>query len=362
MRTLQQGMADGLHLGAQVFIWHGGQVIADWAMGLARAGAAMTTHSLTLWRSAGKPLTAVAIAQLVERGLLGFDDPVAHHIPGFAAEGKEAITVRHLLTHTAGLSGIVGGAQSWDERIERICQLKPQRDWTPGEQAGYDPYSGWYLLGEIVRRLDGRPIERYLREAIFEPAGMTGARLGIDTDAARALGHRLAHSHKRTDAGRLEPEGHLNDPDGLAEIDPGAKVRGPARDLGLFYLALLHGGIAPGGDRRLLGAEMVERLTDRHRVGMYDRTFGAVIDWGLGFMLNSRHHAGDHPYDFGPHASVEAFGHAGRQCCNAFADPLHHLVVAWTTNGHPGEPLHQQRNHALHAAVYEDLNLARRVA
>lgn len=355
-------MAEGLHRGAQLFVWHAGEVVADWAMGLARQGVPMTTHTLTLWRSAGKPLTAVAIAQLAARGRLDFDDPVARHLPGFEAEGKGGITVRHLLTHTAGLAGLVGSARTAEERIERIMRMKPQRGWIPGEQAGYDAFTGWDVLGEVVQRVDGRPIDAYLREEVFGPAGMDQTRLGIDAETAEALSARIAFSYKRTDADRFEPEAHLNEEAGLVAVDAGGNVRGPVNQLGQFYLALLHGGRSPQTDHQLLSERMVEQVIDRHRVGMTDRTFGAVIDWGLGVMLNSRHHAGPYPYDFGPHASIDAFGHGGRQCANAFADPAHHLVVAWVTNGHPGEPLHQARNHAINAAIYQDLGLVRHVA
>lgn len=359
---LEQGIADRFHLGAQLFVWRAGEVLLDAGLGLAGPNAPMTTGSMTLWRSAGKPLTAVAVARLQQRGLLAFDDPVAAHIPAFASHGKGNITVRHILTHTAGLAGLVGGARSWDERIDRICNARPQRGWTPGERAGYDPYAGWFILGELVRRLDGRPIDRFLGEAMLEPTGLAGVRLGIAPLEREKLGSRVAEMYKRSDGGRLERADYLNDDAAVSEVDPGANVRGPASGLGRFYAAMLEACSGGGGAGALLEPEAALNMVDRHRVGMHDRTFGATIDWGLGFMLNSRHHAGDHPYDFGPHASPEAFGHGGRQCACGFADPACQLAVAWVVNGMPGEPRHQQRNRAINTAVYEDLGLARQVA
>jgi CubicO group peptidase (beta-lactamase class C family) len=100
-------------------------------------------------------------------------------------------------------------------------------------------------------------------------------------------------------------------------------------------------------------------MTARHRAYTTDKTFGAIIDWGLGFMINSAIYGNDDaPYQFGPHASPRTFGHSGNQSSAAFADPEHRLVVALTFNGMPGEAKHQPRMRAALTAVYEDLGLA----
>src|SRR5947207_5991151 len=108
LAVLNRGLTDRLHVGAQLYVSLDGQVVADIAVGDARAGVPMRTDTLMLWLSAGKPLAAVAIAQLREQGLLDFDDPVARHIPEFAQNEKARITIRHLLTHTAGLRDLIG--------------------------------------------------------------------------------------------------------------------------------------------------------------------------------------------------------------------------------------------------------------
>ena len=109
---LEEGMAAGLHIGAQVYVAHRGKSVADFAIGEARPGVAMTTDTLTLWLSACKPVGAIAIALLMERGRLGLDDPVTDFLPEFGEKGKAAVTIRHLLTHTAGLrSSIPAGPQ-----------------------------------------------------------------------------------------------------------------------------------------------------------------------------------------------------------------------------------------------------------
>ena len=91
---------------------------------------------------------------------------------------------------------------------------------------------------------------------------------------------------------------------------------------------------------------------------MFDDTFKTVMDWGLGFIINSvRHGEAVLPYGFGRYATDAAFGHGGWQSSCAFADPARGLVVAWICNGCPGEYRHKQRTHDLNSAVYEDLGL-----
>jgi CubicO group peptidase (beta-lactamase class C family) len=124
---------------------------------------------------------------------------------------------------------------------------------------------------------------------------------------------------------------------------------------------LRNGGAVDGAEARILSADAVDDMTRRHRTGLFDKTFGHVIDFGLGLIINSRDDAEEDdalPYGYGPYASRETFGHSGAQSSCAFCDPRHRLVVAWACNGMPGEPAHQRRQRALNAAVYEDLGLA----
>jgi CubicO group peptidase (beta-lactamase class C family) len=99
------GIDRGLHLGAQLYASIDGKVVADLGIGEARAGVPMTPDSMVVWFSMTKPTVAVSIAQQWERGNLELDDRVADHLPEFATHGKDAITLRHLLTHTAGIRG-----------------------------------------------------------------------------------------------------------------------------------------------------------------------------------------------------------------------------------------------------------------
>ena len=102
---VESGIERGLHIGAQLYVSQGGKQVADLAFGLAREGIPMTPDTIMLWMSSTKPITAIAIGQIWERGKIALDDPVAKYIPAFGARGKESITIRHVLTHTGGFRG-----------------------------------------------------------------------------------------------------------------------------------------------------------------------------------------------------------------------------------------------------------------
>lgn len=366
--AIESGIREGLHLGAQLCVCRDGAVLIDEAFGNARDGVAMRTDSLTLWFSAGKPITVVAIGQLVERGRLKWDVPVAEVIPEFAHNRKEAVTVRHLLTHTAGLrnADAIDSSLSWDEQIARICDLPLEENWIPGERAGYHVSGTWQLLGEIVRRVTGQPVDEFARANIFLPLEMRDSWLalgvhpsGCSSPDTLKRGHRtraedyadrIAFVYDMS-GGTAQPKQEWNSEDGLTRCRPGGNVRGPVRELARFYEALLNGG------ENILQPDTVRTMTSRQRAGMFDETFQFKMDWGLGFILNSNRDGFQMPYSYGRRASHETFGHSGNQSSCAFADPHHKLVVAWVCNGLPGERKHQQRQRAINNAIYEDLGV-----
>jgi CubicO group peptidase (beta-lactamase class C family) len=362
--VLNAGIDQGLHLGAQLYVSQDGNVVADLAVGLAHGsttgGTPMTSDSINLWMSSVKPLAAVAIAQLQERGKLTFDDPVPQHVPEFAQHGKDAITIRHLLTHTGGFRAMPDEwlKQPWDQIIARICAARPEPRWTPGEKAGYHPRTSWFMLGEIVRRLDGRSYDRYARDEIFVPLEMLDSWAGMPGDKYREYREhdRIAAMYEIETAppDPTDPNAGMPSEDECAAVRPGSNGRGPARELARFYEMLLNRGERQG--RRILESESVAELIRPQRVGMFDHTFKAQIDWGLGFLLNNTA-PGEIPYGYGPRASRAAFGHSGSQSSCAFCDPQHNLVVAWICNGMPGEPRHQARQRDINAAVYADLGI-----
>jgi len=357
LELVHAGIAQGFHTGAQIYVSRHGQPAHDLALGEAAPGRAMTTDTLMLWMSSSKPVAAVAIAQLVERGLLGFDARVAEFIPEFAAAGKADITIKHILTHTAGFRWLDTGWPDapWDDVITRICAMPLEPNWIPGLRAGYHIETSWFILGELIRRLDGRSYDRYVRDAIFGPLDMADSWVGMPIERYRAYNGRIGIMYN-TAQGQCAPTGFDTEA-ACAACRPGGGGRGPIRELGHFYEMLLNGGSR--GDIRILRPETVTLLTARHRVGMMDETFQHRMDWGLGFIPNSNQYGPQTvPYGYGLHASPMAFGHSGAQSSTGFADPAHGLVATVVFNGMPGEPKHNRRIRRLLTALYEDLNLA----
>ena len=321
MNLIEDGTAAGLHSGAQLAVSLDGDPVADIAAG------DVTTTTPMRWLSATKIVTAIAVAQQWERGEFDLDERVADHIPAFGANGKHAVTIRHLLTHTGGFRSAdatvdAHGDEGWDAVVAAICAAPLEPRWVPGQKAGYHTHAGHIMLGELVRLIDGRPFDQYAREAILDPLGATG--FGV-RDGAKAW--------------------------------PSSSGVGPAHDL-LRVLELLAGRGERAGVR-LLQPQTVDAMAAHQRVGMHDHTFGAVMDWGLGLVLDTKYALGDRlqPYGYGAHASTRTFGHSGAQSTVGFVDPEHGLAVALAFKGRPGEGAHTKRQHAVLTALYEDLGL-----
>ncbi len=350
-RVLEEGREQQWHLGAQVYVARRGREPVSIAFGERRPGELMTPDTLLAWRSAGKPLTSIAVAQLRDEGRLDFDDPVARHIPEFAAGGREAITIRHLLTHTSGLrtGDAVSPALPWDQVIQAVCHVALDPDATPGRTAAYQVQATWYLLAEIVRRIDGRAFAHAIRDRVLLPLGMSNSWIGMPHSEFESYGPRIGTTYV-TFPPPPKPHPTLDSDSEVTQSNPGGGARGPAADLGRFYEALLDGG------RGVLRPGTIAELTRPHRTGAFDQTFRAPVNMGLGFITSPEPPGADGvPYAYGPHASARAFGHSGAQSACAFADPEHGLAVAWVCNGLPGEPRHQRRQRAINAAIYEDV-------
>ena len=360
LAALEAGLGT-LHLGAQLCVSLRGEVVADAALGESRPGTPATRDTLMLWMSSGKPVTALLIARLVDRGLIDVGQRVAEFVPEFDTGGKGPITLANVLTHTGGFRrvGTNWTTEPWEAIIARICAAALDDDWTIGETAAYHIASGWYVLAEIARRAlasaseECEPWQMYRRE-VFGPLGMTDCWAGMPRHRWMDYGTRIGlmfDTSKRDEGPR--PVSFPNGEQGSVLCRPGGNLRGPMSGLVTMYETLVRDRDGAG---RFLSEEVARAFTTRQRVGLTDKTFNAEIDWGYGFLINSEG-GGRIPYGYGPHASPEAFGHSGNQSSCAFADPKHELAAAWATNGQPGELAHQKRQRAINAAVYEDLGL-----
>ncbi len=354
---INDGIAQGLHAGLQVYVSRNDSPLADFAVGVNSIGHPLTTDTRMLWLSSGKPITAAAAMQFVERGQLQLETPVVEVIPEFTGPGTERITLWNLLTHTAGLKPIVTGYpdHDWDQIIQKICAAGLKRDQTPGAEVGYDPGRTWFLLGEMLQRLDGRPIAQIVREDILEPIGMNSSWMAVPVDVYDAEPDLIGMMYTSKEGQLTLNRSHQKS---VATVpSPGSNMRGPVRELGLFYEMLLRHGMTRNG-RQLLKPDTVDAMTRRQREGKLDVSFQHVIDFGLGLIINSKQYGDTFiPYGFGEYASDNSFGHGGSQSSIGFADPERNLVVAAIANGMPGDEAHNRRFHDLNTAIYEDLGL-----
>lgn len=173
--------------GVQVAAYAGDELVVDaWAGHVADGPDAKPVERSTVFPilSVSKAVTATALHVQAERGLVDYDAPVATYWPEYGTRGKEAITVRQLLTHRAGVPQLppevtVERLADWDWMVERLAEVEP---WCPpGTQSTYLYYSFGWLLGEVVRRTDpsSRPFSRFVQEEICQPLGIDSLWIGI---------------------------------------------------------------------------------------------------------------------------------------------------------------------------------------
>jgi CubicO group peptidase (beta-lactamase class C family) len=344
--AFEAGIRDRLHLGAQLYVSRYREVLIDAAFGEARTGVPMSPNTITLWFSAGKPLTAVAFAQFVERGKVSWNTRVAEVLPEFGRHGKDQIRIAHVMTHTAGLDALdpIPAALPLDEKLARIFDFALPLDWVPGERAGYSSTAGWYVLGAVIERIAGAPVNQIIRHW-----AITDARLCFDAGEVPDVRERCAFMYE-TSGDQPVPLDFWNSDAGLTTLVPGGSARASVRELGRFYEALLRGA-------DLLKPETIRTMASRQRTGLFDETFQYRTDMGFGFILNSNRDGMQMPYGYGRAASPETFGHSGNQSSCGFADPARGIVATWACNGMPGERKHQQRQRAINNAIYADLSI-----
>lgn len=347
---LEKQQADDWHEGAQCYVSLRGEPILDGVVGESRPGRALQQDDVMLWYSAGKPFTAVAVLQLWEQGRLGLDDLVSKYVDGWG-NGKERATLRHLLVHTGGFPN--ASAKIFDEPgtyAEHVAVIAAARaEWEPGTAAGYHPASSWKILGAVVEAVDGRPIDRYVREEICAPLGLDDVRMGIPEAEQRELGDRRTPIYWKghampiadEDGFRMAPyrvdEIH-NQPWHVAKVEPGGGMRGPAHQLARFYESLL--GYGPA----VLDPRTVELMGAVHRYGIKDRLFRQNLPWGLGVQRS-----------FTGGTSRRAFGHGGMASSRGLADPETQVVMVVVTNSLPSFLPAEERLYQVTDAVYSAL-------
>lgn len=352
LKAIESGINRQLHTCVQVYISVAGQVLLNEGFGQATSDSVCDSNTMMLWRSAGKPITAAAVCLAWQQGRLSLNQPIGRVLPEAKGPVKDK-TIRQLLIHDSGLPLVdTGWPQSdWSTTISKILSIE-----TSTSDAAYQPQSSWFLLGEILHRIDSqdRPFAEILRQDLLQPLGMTNSYCGIPEALFADL--PLPNYYLRERGAVVKSD--FGQAPWLTQPSPGGNMRGPISDLGRFYEMLLNQG-ATNHDSHLLTEQTVAAMTATHRRSKFDTTLQHVVDMGLGFHIDSNLHGVDTvPYGFSKHCSAETFGHGGSQCAIGFCDPQHKLVVAWAANGFCGEGQHQRRNRDINTAIYQDLGFA----
>jgi CubicO group peptidase (beta-lactamase class C family) len=303
-KVIDELVASGAERGVQVAVYRDGEQVVDAVAGVADPGSGRPVDPGTVFYnySVVKGATATIVHLLAERGLFGYGTPVAELWPEFAANGKQAVTVRQVLDHTAGVPGIpldtaVEDLCDWDKMCAAIAGAELW--WEPGTKVGYHAYTFGYILGELVRRTTGKPISQILAEEVAGPLGVADelwfgmpasehhrlARLEDEPGAAEAAAQwaaSLPPDLPMFKAGPMElfPDAAFgNRADTLAaDIPAGGKTS--ARAIARMYAALL--GEVDGV--RLLSPERLREVTAVSASGT-DEVFGMPTTWGLGYAI-----------------------------------------------------------------------------
>jgi len=317
----------GREVGASFAVTVDGEPVVDLWGGTADAAGTRPWAEDTIVNvfSTTKAMTALCAHMCVDRGLLDLDAPVVRYWPEFATGGKEAIPVRQLMSHTAGLAGVtpklpLEALYDWTRMTDVIAAETPW--WAPGTQSGYHAMTYGYLVGEVVRRVAGRSLGAFFRDEVAGPLGVDfhiglppseDARVADMVAPARGEG-AIGELDPKTISGRvltnppLRPEAANTARWRRAEI-PAANGHGNARSVAQVLGVLACGGAKNGV--RLLREEPLRDAIVEQYYGK-DLVLGRTFRWGSGFMLTSD------VLPLGPNPHV--FGHGGWGGSLGFAD------------------------------------------
>ncbi|HEV3343495.1 MAG TPA: serine hydrolase domain-containing protein [Pirellulales bacterium] len=315
-RAVDEALAARKMPGCVVLIARRGKIVFLKAYGrrsLEPVESPMTTDTVFDLASLTKPIaTATSVMLLVEQGKLALDEPVAKYVPEFAQNGKDAISVRQLLTHQAGLiadNDLVDYADGAEKAIERVLATKPQAP--PGTTFVYSDV-GFIVLGELVRRVAGESLDRFGAARIFQPLGLleTGYLPGEE------LRQRAAPTEKR-DTTWMQGEVHDPRAFALGGVAGHAGLFSTAEELAVYAQMLL--GQGEFGGVGILQPETVTEMTRRHEVPRGWRALG--WDMRTGYSSNR-----------GSNFSDRAFGHGGFTGTALWIDPELDLIVVFLSN------------------------------
>lgn len=333
---------------AQLVVRQHGKIVLD-VTGSAPSTPPISADTPFLVFSVSKVFTGMAVMRLVEEGRVELDAPIECYWPKFAQRGKEGATIRHALLHQAGIPAPHLRQQVFlwpfwglvTRELEFEAAVFP-----PGTQTGYHLVNFGFILGEVVRRVTGLPIDQYLRQTFFAPMGLTNTWMRIPA-AELKRSPKLVVSEALAEEGRL-----FNLPIIRKALIPAACLHSNARGLGAFFQMLLNGGELDG--KRYLRPETISMAARTHYSGP-DIYLKTDMNWGLGFIMGSSPAANLEPRKqaLGWGSCGETFSGMGMGTCLAWADRKAGLVTAFTTNSMLGDSAVSTRWAAISNAVWD---------
>jgi CubicO group peptidase (beta-lactamase class C family) len=306
----------------QVAVAHEGRLVANETMGDA------TPETRYVLQSCGRTVVAAVAWKLIDDGLLNITNPVAHYIDGFAANGKESVTVEQVLTHTAGFPKAPLAFPDFLSRENRNAAFEKWRlTYEPGSRLEFHLTSAAWVIEELCFRLSGMSLRDYVRDQFSLPLGLASLEIGPAEDAD----HIAPFVTTDDPSEEVNPWGpwYLAPRDVLAGGEPSHSSVATAADLAMFYQALL-------------GGELISRATVedalRVRVTMPvegERGGSRSVPGNVALYVVVVGDDGLQRAMLPTTGTPALFGHGGAPCQIAFADPGTGLSFAFLTNGYP---------------------------
>ncbi|MCE0763709.1 beta-lactamase family protein [Pseudonocardia kujensis] len=300
MTELASNIESGAELGASIVVDLDGETLLDVWGGHADANREEKWARDTIvnvW-SITKTVTNLAALVLVDRGLLDLNVPVATYWPEFAANGKESVLVKHVMSHTSGVSG---WDQPWEphqiyDRERATNQLATQAPWwEPGTASGYHDQSLGHLVGELIRRVSGKSLTEFVRTELAEPLGadfQIGAR---ESDRGRIAEiippppiefdiNELAEDDpmRKTFSSTILDASEANTIDWRRSELGAANGHGNARSVARILSPISRAGVVDGV--RLLSPSTIDLIFEEQARNV-DLVLGIPVRWGIGFGL-----------------------------------------------------------------------------
>ena len=344
IELIERHIAAGRYPGCQIALARHGKLALFRSFGDAVTEPAKrpaADDSLWLLYSNTKVVTAVALWVLAERGLFGFSDRIADHVPEFARHAKGNITVLQTITHQAGFPNAVVGKDAWADhkRLREVVSSFPL-EFTPGSKVHYHGLTAHWTLGVLIEAVTGKDFRDVIRETVTEPLGLSKELyVGLpESEFGRAADMHEPKPSKKPEGDGFQPSADANTADWRKAGAPGGAGYGTARAMAALYQMMLHGGELNG--TRLLSPRVLQYAIRNHTGDRIDEFMGMPMHRGLGPHLRG---TTENVRGLGGFASPRAFGHGGVGTSYCWGDPDSGVSFAYLTNNRVPDPWHSKR-------------------